>query len=398
MTPRFFTRGTGPLPEDHSNDGEQQVTAAPETEHPIPAVDSEDPSVPDWSVIDPMITFKDLFSPSDFSGKRTPGTGSTSLRDWHQDYLGEDYQYTTLDLGEDEEGPVEATLVRFRPKGFVHPARAILYVHGWSDYFFQTETAEFWNEQGVAFYAVDLRKYGRSLRPGQSAGYTTSLSVYSEELSASIDIMRQELGPNVSIMLMGHSTGGLVCSLWAHHNPGEVTGLILNSPWLELQGSSIVRILANPGLQQIARLNPKSPLPNIDAGFYARTVSKEFGGEWEFNPEWRPTLSHPVRAGWLSAIVAGHAEVARGLDIQVPVLVLASTKTAIYVRWSEEIRTGDSVLDVDVICRRAVQLGPNVTINRIKNGLHDLALSPHPVRDRYYAAIFKWATAYGWNS
>ena len=41
----------------------------------------------------------------------------------------------------------------------------VLYVHGWSDYFFQKRLARFWTDQGARFYALDLRKYGRSLRP-----------------------------------------------------------------------------------------------------------------------------------------------------------------------------------------------------------------------------------------
>jgi alpha-beta hydrolase superfamily lysophospholipase len=34
---------------------------------------------------------------------------------------------------------------------------------------------------------------------------------------------------------------------------------------------------------------------------------------------------------------------------------------------------------------------------RIHDGLHDLALSPPPVRARFYAEIDRWAAAYGWG-
>ena len=37
-------------------------------------------------------------------------------------------------------------------------------MHGFADYFFQTPAADFWVERGYDFYALDLRKYGRSLR------------------------------------------------------------------------------------------------------------------------------------------------------------------------------------------------------------------------------------------
>ena len=45
---------------------------------------------------------------------------------------------------------------------------------------------------------------------------------------------------------MGHSTGGLITSLWAGKNPGRIDGLILNAPWLDLQGLAMVRTLGSP--------------------------------------------------------------------------------------------------------------------------------------------------------
>jgi len=322
---------------------------------------------------------------------RTRGAG------WEQDVLGEPYEVRTLELTPDDEGPVVASLVRYRPPDAVRSARAVLYVHGWSDYFFQTETAEFWHRQGVAFYALDLRKYGRSLRPGQTPGYVTTLRTYDEDLAAALAEIRVDLGPHTAVMLHGHSTGGLTAVLWADRHPGQTSGLVLNSPWLELQGSSVVRTVSTPAITQLARFQAKAPLPNIDTGNYARTIRRSDGGEWEFDERWRPTPTFPVRAGWLRAIIAGHAEVARGLRIAQPVLMMASSKTVISPRWSEDMRSADSVLDVEAIVRRAVQLGPTVTVARIAGAVHDLALSALPVRSVYYAQIQRWASAYGWS-
>lgn len=315
---------------------------------------------------------------------------------WEEDILGANFLSATLDLGMDDEGSVVATVIKYEPPRSTRTARAILYIHGWSDYFFQEETAQFWHGQGVTFYAVDLRKYGRSLRDHQTPGYVDDLATYAGDIEASLDLIHEELGPNTSIMLMGHSTGGLTASLWAHYNPGRISGLVLNSPWLELLGSSVFRTVSQPAIAQLARFQPKTPLPNIDPGFYARTVDAAFGGEWSTNSKWRPNPAFPVRAGWLSAITAGHAKVARGLEINVPILMLASSKTTISTRWSEDMRASDSVLDVELLARRAVQLGTNVTVVRIKDGLHDLALSARPVRAQYYKRIRQWTTAYGW--
>lgn len=317
---------------------------------------------------------------------------------WAPDALGPGFEVRTLPLAPDDEGDVVASLVRLRTSESMRSARAVLYVHGWSDYFFQTETAHFWDRLGVAFYALDLRKYGRSLRPGQTPGYTDDLTVYDEELEAALTAIRADLGHNTSIMLHGHSTGGLTAVLWANRNPGETAGLVLNSPWLELQGSAVLRTVSAPAINRLARFQPKTPLPNIDAGFYARTVRKADGGEWEFNETWRPTPAFPVRAGWLHAVIRGHSEVARGLHVTQPVLMLASSRTLMSARWSDEMRASDIVLDVELLARRAIQLGPTVTVCRIDGGLHDLALSTSPVRAQYYAQIARWSSAYGWAS
>ena len=82
----------------------------------------------------------------------------------------------------------------------------------------------------------------------------------------------------------------------------------------------------------------------------------------------------------MRAILLGHQRVAAGLDIGVPVLVLASAAADFSRRWHEGLRTVDVVLDVDQIANRAVRLGPHVTVVRIAEGMHDLVLSAAHVR------------------
>jgi len=329
----------------------------------------------------------------------TPWLAPEPADGWVPDLLGEDFEARTLTLSDDDEGEVVATLVRHRPRTPepIRPARAILYVHGWNDYFFQRGLAEYWHRQGAAFYALDLRKYGRSLRPHQTPNYVDDLATYDEELDAAIAIIRGELGHAGRTMLMGHSTGGLIGVLWAGRRRGDVAAIVLNSPWLELAGASFARTLTTPVVAGLARSQPKNPLPNIDQGHYARTVHQRHGGEWDYDERWRPSPFFPVRAGWLQAILIGHAQVARGLRLDIPILMAASDRTVMQARWREEMRTADTVLDVDLIARRAVLLGSVVTVVRIAGGLHDLTLSAEPARSRFYAEVSRWSAAYGWG-
>jgi len=106
-------------------------------------------------------------------------------------------------------------------------------------------------------------------------------------------------------------------------------------------------------------------------------------------------MAFPLRVGWLSAVMAGHAKVARGLRIDIPILVLLSGASANGPFWSEEMRRTDAVLDVNIIALRALTLGRTVTVERVDGALHDVFLSPANVRADAYARLARWLRGYG---
>lgn len=360
---------------------------------------------------------------------------------WRPDLLGPGFEQLTLPLGTDAEGEVVATLVRYTPTepaaetadpapqkprrwwwpfptadqasgDAAHAENApaagcdVLSVHGWSDYFFNPELARFWAGHGARFFALDLRKYGRSLRPGQTPGLVADLADYDADIEAALAAMgrpstssesQESAGREASdrpLILMGHSTGGLTLSLWADRHRGQASALVLNSPWLEFQLSRIGREALAPMMGIGARVHPLAPLPNVDLGFYTRAVAKEQGGEWEYDHEWRPDRGFATNPTWLNAILAGHARVAAGIDVGCPVLTLLSARSTILSRWDEAMRRSDSVLVVDEIAERALKLGPAVTVGRIDGALHDVTLSREPARAAAYAAITQWLRGY----
>lgn len=269
----------------------------------------------------------------------------------------------------------------------------MLYLHGWNDYFFQTHLADAFDALGLAFHALDLRRYGRSLRRGQLPGYITDLDDYHRELDAAAALVAAD---HDGLVVMGHSTGGLVASLWTAARPGVVDALVLNSPWLDLQGSTVVRTVGSPLIEALGSRNPTSVIRlQPDLGFYHRTLHASQGGEWDYDTELKLSPSPPIRAGWLRAILLGHARVAAGLGITAPVLVLASGASDFSRRWHEGLRGVDVVLDVEQIAARAVRLGDHVTLVRVAEGLHDLVLSAPDVRTRVLAEIARWLRAYG---
>ena len=129
------------------------------------------------------------------------------------DVLGYPFEQRTLDLGRDDEGPVVATLVRRRAS--TPTSRAVLWLHGLADYFFQTHVADFFVDLGYDFYALDLRKYGRSWLRTRLPTSAAACDEYLPELDQAAQIIRHDDGHD-TLVVMAHSTGGLIASLWAH--------------------------------------------------------------------------------------------------------------------------------------------------------------------------------------
>jgi alpha-beta hydrolase superfamily lysophospholipase len=136
-------------------------------------------------------------------------------------------------------------------------------------------------------------------------------------------------------------------------------------------------------------------MPTVDLGFYTRAVSRRFGGEWEYDADWRPDHGFPLRPGWLDAVFQAQAGVARGLGLRLPVLVLLSSRSILSPVWNEAMRGADTALDVEQVVRRAVDLGDHVTVARFAGALHDVVLSSPDVRARAYSVTRRWVRVYG---
>lgn len=317
---------------------------------------------------------------------------------WRPDALLPEFECRDLpieDAPAPDEGdePLVGTLIRRCDAALRQGAQAVLFVHGWNDYFFHPHVAEFFEQRAIAFHALDLRRYGRSHREGQYRGYVTDLADYAAEIDAAVEIIR---ATHPTVVLLGHSTGGLIASLYAADHPGTFAGLILNSPWLDMWGPPALTSVLRPLLAQWSRRNPASvlPLPQDGQHVYARALHTSHGGEWEYDLSLKTPGSDPVRVGWLRAILRGHSRVAKGLAIDCPVLVTTSTATAFLLRYSARAREADTVLDVNRIGARAWRLGDTVTLARIEGGTHDLALSPPEARARWFDALDAWLTGY----
>src|SRR5687768_6833821 len=288
---------------------------------------------------------------------------------WQPDRLLPGFEALELAAPDDYDGRVVATLVRL-PAGDA-PNGAVLYVHGFIDYFFQRHMAERFAAEGYAFYALDLRKHGRSLLPHQHPCFCKDVAEYHDDITRALE----EIGTDV--LLAGHSTGGLICSLYKYEGQkrDSVRALWLNSPFLDWKEENKGKLRV---AQMLGWFSPFMNDPKAVRPAYVRSIHRNWDGEWDFDLTLKPLNGFPAYFGWVRAIFDSHARVHAGLALDCPVLSMHSDEA-------------DLVLDWRQVARWSRTLGSNVAVLSFPGGLHDLVLSRAQIRDAVFSQLFAWA-------
>ncbi|OYU94484.1 MAG: alpha/beta hydrolase [Bacteroidetes bacterium B1(2017)] len=308
------------------------------------------------------------------------------------DVLGYSFESSTIVQANDYEGKVTCTLVHYKEQ--TRNYAAVLYIHGFNDYFFQQEMADQYHVHGISFFALDLRKYGRSWLPNQKLNNVRDLAEYDADIDTALKIMKQ-LG-HTRILLAGHSTGGLIVSLYAAKNKGKENfdAVFCNSPFYDFNVPFLLKKIGVPFISGLGKNHPNKLNPNTINSLYDQSLLKSHYGEWEYDTTWKPIPAAPVNYGWIRAIHKGHKQVKKGLDIGKPILIMRSDKSIYEKKWSDKLFTGDAVLGVKDI-QKGYEKMKAVKIELVEpNGIHDLILSKPEVRKKVYEDLFIWTEKY----
>ena len=121
-----------------------------------------------------------------------------------------DFTKQTLEFPDDYEGKVIAIFIRSNKN--IKGRKSVLYIHGFNDYFFHPHLAQEFHNSDYNFFALDLRKYGRSLLPHQHPNYCKDISEYYEEITESLQIISKENGNDINCSLpSSFKYTGLIC-------------------------------------------------------------------------------------------------------------------------------------------------------------------------------------------
>ena len=252
-----------------------------------------------------------------------------------------------------------------------HPERVLALVHGYAEHSGRYEHVGRWfGARGSAVHAFDLRGHGRS--EGLRC-HVDRFDDYLDDVDRFLDAVRSD-HPELPIVLVGHSMGGLVTATFLAERRPRLLGAALSAPALALSPSlSRARIVASRLLRRVA------PRLAIGSGLDPAGLSRDpevVRGYLE-DPLVQRTMTASLAAELLSTL---EATAARAFDVQVPVLLMHGEQ--------------------DPLC-------PAAGSRAFYEGLHDarsgLRLYPElrheifnePERERVFADLASWVASLG---
>lgn len=308
---------------------------------------------------------------------------------YKEDILKDGFEQTTFHQTEDYEGKVTATLVRKRNKKST--TKAVLYLHGFNDYFFQKSMANEFIKNDFHFYALDLRKYGRSILPHQKINNVRDLSEYFEDIDKALNVIKTE--KNEQVILAGHSTGGLIITLYAAERKQSdlFVALYCNSPFYDMNLPNYQKKYMIPVVASVGKRFPDLKIPGGFSEFYGWSLHHDHFGEWDYDLNWKPNIAYPIHIGWIGAISDGHSKIKSGVVLDKPILIMHSEKSIFPSEWSEEMFDGDAILNINDIIENAEKIkAPKKSIVGVEGAVHDLVLSNKKTRAMVYTILFDW--------
>ncbi|MEC4115123.1 alpha/beta hydrolase [Myroides pelagicus] len=287
----------------------------------------------------------------------------------------------------DYDGRVVTTLIESRGNK-PEFSKTVLYIHGFNDYFFQTHMMEYINANSINFFAIDLRKYGRSLLEGQHPNYCESMREYFPDIDYAVNFIFGQ-NKDVQFYLMGHSTGGLLATYYAKYGllRNRLQGLLLNSPFLDFN----VPFYVKPFIETVAKYKTSSNVfASIDSlpSLYGESLHKGCLGEWDFDLRYKPITPFPAFFSWILAVRQAQTLIKEAPNLgSLPILLMRSSLTGDSFKKTAVTFESDIVLNVQDMNRIGSKLSDRVEEAIFEGGVHDLVLSKKSIRTKVLETI-----------
>lgn len=128
-------------------------------------------------------------------------------------------------------------------------AATIVIVHGLAEHIGRYDhVARQFNERGYHARGTDLRGFGAS---GGARAYVADFGVYLDDLAGDVEEAQQTGRP---IVLLGHSMGGLIATLYAESGRPQPDLLVLSAPSIDADIPTAKRVMAKALVRLVPRL------------------------------------------------------------------------------------------------------------------------------------------------
>jgi len=201
------------------------------------------------------------------------------------------------------------------------PTGVIVLVHGLADHSGRfEEIGQFLASGGWTVYACDLRGHGLS-SDGHQAGrvHVDHFSDYANDLSAMISLAKQH-HPDLPVIILGHSMGGLISLTYALNHPQELDGVVLSSPALGAHADAQPPAVLNLLVRMLVHIKPRLLFPSdLNTG----SISRDADVVRAYIDD--PLVSEKVSARWYVEITKAIDDIqGRAAELKIPTLLMQS--------------------------------------------------------------------------
>ena len=153
--------------------------------------------------------------------------------------------------------------------------KAVLHVHGFGDYFFQTAYAECWTYRGLRLLRARPAQV-RPVDPRRTRRRTSSPTwrEYFAELDEAYRRVTDRDGHD-HVVVSAHSTGGLIMPLWADdRSPAAGRRWCSTRRGSTCRASLLLRTVGTKAINQLGARRPYAVIPRNVTGLYARACTR----------------------------------------------------------------------------------------------------------------------------
>ncbi|MEZ9523201.1 alpha/beta fold hydrolase [Enterovibrio norvegicus] len=194
-------------------------------------------------------------------------------------------------------------------------------------------------QQGYDVYSYDHRGQGISQRlvTGSDIGHVVQFEDYVDDLETFVDdVVTQKV--HQQRMILAHSMGGAIATLYAARKPAAIDALALSAPMLGINLSPLLRVTAKPLCRVLSQLQHPAGFAPGQVPYWAKPFKHNLLTQSEARYQWFRELyeeHETVQVGgpsaqwiWQSMTSCEHA-VSLAKDIDMPILMIQAARDAI---------------------------------------------------------------------